>query len=207
MTRDRMKRRQYYPQQRSSSGYPRNDRSNLVQIGGALVVLVIVVSLGVYFLGDMFWTDDLEAFTPKVIEDVNNDTLENDDLQTNGDTQAITEEEVVRKLIFDFNDAWIGYVNRDESTVFQYIVPGSEVETNILNFDKRGVTEEFLEIQVNGVEIIGNQAFLKVHEKIEKTTNGKLELKVYDWIYEVEKNNDRWLIKNYTKDNNSSGQL
>lgn len=170
---------------------------------GGVGVLIIAVALGIYFLNIIFFKEDIEVMEPNDSEVINNEvTQENSYLEEENREENMSEEETLKKLLVDFNNAWIEYVNNDDTKIFQYIISGSEVEDNILEFNKEGVTEEFLQMQIKSVEIVGSQGFIKVHEEIEKITNGNREIKVYNWIYEAEKKNDVWLIKNYTKDNN-----
>ncbi len=177
------------------------------KIIGAIAALIIIVSSGIYFLNTVLFNDDAEVMGPNDNEIINSDNTGGEDsfIEAGNSEENLSQEETLKKLLIDFNDAWIGYVNNDETKIFQYIIPGSEVEGNILKFNKEGVTEEFLQIQVKTVEVIGNQGFMKVHEEIEKITNGKREIMVYDWIYEAQKKDGVWLIKNYTKDNNPDG--
>lgn len=111
---------------------------------------------------------------------------------------------LLEKLIYDFDNSWIEYVNNDITNIYNYIVPGSQVESYISSFSNTGVMEEFLAIEVKDAKVIDTDAYVKAYEKIKKTKNGKETIKEYNWIYHCKKVNGQWLVYNYVEDNSSS---
>lgn len=126
-------------------------------------------------------------------------STKNDD-KTTSQEPALTEEEILENTLIQFNEAWIDYVNNSSMDIYNLIVKGSKVEDSINSFDKKGLTEKFLRIVVKDIYINGNVAFLKVYEKLEKTKDGKISIKEYDWIYELKKVDGQWLLVSYKKD-------
>lgn len=193
--RNRMRRYPSYIRTRSFKG------SEYWKVGGAVLVLILMVAVGVYFLNTALFNDE-----EIVQEDVENVGVieEEPTMETNSSTEVPTDQEALKQLIKDFNDAWIEFINHDNTQIFQYIVPGSEVEENILNFNKQGLKEEFLVMQVGDIEIVGDKAYIKVYEEIKQIRGGTSTVKRYNWIYEADKSSGIWLIRNYTKDQNAS---
>lgn len=107
----------------------------------------------------------------------------------------------LKDLILNFDEAWIEYVNNDSDNIFNYVVPNSTVEDNIRNFNKKDLKEDFLKIDVKDISINKNTARIRVYEKLKKDKKGTIEIKEYNWIYEAQKVNGKWLILSYTKDN------
>lgn len=119
-------------------------------------------------------------------------------------SQSNDEHSQLEDLILDFDNSWIEYVNNNSEGIFNYIVPNSKVEDNILNFNRKDLNEEFLKIDVKEISINKNIAKIKVYEKLKKDKNGLIEIKEYNWIYEAQKVQGKWLLSNYTKDKNVS---
>lgn len=47
------------------------------------------------------------------------------------------------------------------------------------------------------IVVKGNIANAYVYEEIERTMDGKTEILVYNWIYEVDKIDGKWLVEGY----------
>lgn len=135
-------------------------------------------------------TDDSEA---------GEENGENTEAETPVDHKILVEE--VSAVIYDFNSAWIDYVNNNNKSFFDYVVPNGVADRNGKNFVKSGLTEEFLKIDIRDVSISENMesATLVVYEKIEKVKSGKTSVVEYLWKYKLVKKDDRWLVDGYVK--------
>ncbi len=109
------------------------------------------------------------------------------------------EEEAVKQAIESFNDAWINYVNDNNQSYFNYITSDGIAYKNAKSFNRTGLTEEFLVMKVNQVNVAGNVATAKVYEEIKKTKDGSVTIAKYNWVYNLEKKNGKWLIDGYKK--------
>jgi len=137
-------------------------------------------------------------------DDSNDDSTEDnnsgtDDSDDQDQTSTADEEQAVRDAITAFNNAWIEYVNTGDEAFFSFVVKNGPAYQNAINFDRTGLTEKFLVMQVNQVTVNGNVASAKVREEIEKTKNGEVTIAKYNWLYELVKKNGKWVINSYKK--------
>ncbi|BEP28933.1 nuclear transport factor 2 family protein [Helicovermis profundi] len=114
-------------------------------------------------------------------------------------TSDFVEKEKVSKLIIDFDTAWIRYINNSDKSVFDYLYSSGKAYSIIQNYKNVEFTEKFLKINVDKVEIDGNNAKAYVYEKLEKNTSGKIKVYEYNWIYILKKINNVWQIDYYVK--------
>lgn len=126
------------------------------------------------------------------------DTSEDND-QDEQDTPAVDEKEAVRTAIRNFNNAWIEYVNNNDQDFFDYVVKNSTAYNNAVNFSRDGLKEEFLRMDIGTPTINGKVATVSVYEEIEKNKDGEVTVAKYNWLYELSKVNDEWLVRGYTK--------
>jgi hypothetical protein len=123
---------------------------------------------------------------------------------SSGDNRNISSEDKLKQLIFDFNYAWVDYVNTGSKKVYNYIVPKGDIERIANNFDREDVKQRYIDIQVKNVEIEGNSAYLKVYERLNVNRKGKDYIKEYNWLYEAQKIDGEWLLRKYTKYNTNN---
>lgn len=120
--------------------------------------------------------------------------------ETDSSESSITDEkEVIRNRMIDFNDAWIEFVNNNDQSYFNYITSDGVAYNNAKGFNRTGLTEKFLDMRVNQINIAGNTATVKAYEEIQKTKDGNVTVAKYNWIYNLVKKNDVWLIDGYKK--------
>lgn len=131
-------------------------------------------------------------------EDTTEESTETTDTTTEEDTQK-DEEQAVRNALVDFNDAWIEYVNNDDDAFFDHITKSGVAYKNAKGFDTNGLTEKFLVMKINQVNVAGNTATAKVYEEIQKNKNGNVTVAKYNWIYNLIKTDGKWLIDGYKK--------
>ncbi len=171
-------------------------------------------------------TETTEETSGETTEDANSDTVDDEDVTdnetstteetstsddtTNEDetsTEADSSEEddlerekqKVRTAIHDFNAAWIEYVNNNNNDFFNHVTTNGKANKNARNFNKEGLTEAFLKIDISSVKIDGNTATAKVYEEIEKIKDGETTIAKYNWLYDFVKKDGTWLINGYTK--------
>ena len=111
------------------------------------------------------------------------------------------EKQLVKDTIESFNYAWIDYVNEDNQTFFDYVTKNGVAYRNAKNFNSDGLKEVFLKMNITSVVVNGNVATAKVYEEIEKTKNGEVKIAKYNWLYDLQKIDGKWLINGYTKQN------
>ncbi len=140
--------------------------------------------------------EDPEQEKEEVVDEENSEINRN-----SNDELSSSTENILKDLIINFDNAWIEYVNDGSQNIYNYIVPGSEVDKDINNFNRNGTKEEFLDIEVKDIEIEDNNAYIKVYEKIKKIENDKETIKEYNWIYHCPNIDEEWLVSDYTKDN------
>lgn len=109
------------------------------------------------------------------------------------------EEQAVRNALVDFNDAWIDYVNDGNKAYFNHITSDGVAYNNAKNFNTKGLTEKFIVMKINQVNVAGNTATAKVYEEIQKTKDGNVTVAKYNWIYNLVKKDGKWLIDGYKK--------
>ena len=132
----------------------------------------------------------------------NTDSTESSDSSSSNDStdsSSTDEKDVIENRMIDFNDAWIEYVNNNDQSYFNYITPDGVAYKNAKGFNRTGLTEKFLEMRVNQINIAGNVATVKVYEEIQKTKDGNVTVAKYNWIYNLVKKNGIWLIDGYKK--------
>lgn len=148
-------------------------------------------------------TDSTETDTDTTETDSSEtDSTETDSTETDTteeDTSEADEKAVVKQRLIAFNDAWIEYVNNNNQNFFDYVTSDGVAYKNAKGFNRTGLTEKFLEMRVNQINIAGNTATAKVYEEIQKTKDGKVTIAKYNWIYNLEKKNGVWLIDGYKK--------
>lgn len=125
------------------------------------------------------------------------DTSDTNDTVTE-DTSA-EDEAAVKLAIENFNDAWIKFVNENDQSIYSYVVVNGVAYNNAKKFDKVGLSEKFLVMNVNQVTVNGNKATAKVREEIEKTQNNEVTIAKYNWIYDLIKKDGKWLVNGYKK--------
>lgn len=146
-------------------------------------------------------TDDTIDDTTSDSTDQNSDAdnSSNDTTTADDETPAVDEKEAVRTAIRNFNNAWIDYVNDNNKDFFNYVVKNSTAYNNAINFSRDGLTEEFLKMDIGTPTVNGKVATVSVYEEIQKTKNGEVTVAKYNWLYELSKVNDQWLVRGYTK--------
>lgn len=113
------------------------------------------------------------------------------------DNATKEEREAISGLIQDFNDAWILYINENDLRVFEYLVPGEPAYVSVNTFNKEGLKERFVLLDIGLIKVNGDRAQVNVYEEIEHIREDEIKLVTYNWVYEVRQFNGIWLIENY----------
>lgn len=134
-------------------------------------------------------------------EPADTDTEETTGSEDQGEdaVETVDESEAVRAAIQSFNDAWIDYVNNNNRAFFNYVVENSTAYNNAVKFDRTGLTEKFLKMDIGRPTVNGKVATVKVYEEIQKTKDGDVSVAKYNWLYELVKVDGKWLVKSYSK--------
>lgn len=150
---------------------------------------------------DVIETTDTTDSTDTTSESTTESTDSTSETKTESttDTSAEDEKAVIKSRIIAFNDSWIEFVNNNNQSYFDYITSDGDAYKNAQGFNRSGLTEKFLEMRVNQINISGQTATAKVYEEIQKTKDGKVTVAKYNWIYNLVKKNGVWLIDGYKK--------
>lgn len=146
-------------------------------------------------------TDSTETSDPTDNTDSSESTESSDSSNEtdSSESSGTDEKEVIKNRMIDFNDAWIEFVNNNDQSYFNYITSDGVAYKNAKGFNRTGLTEKFLDMRVNQINIAGNTATAKVYEEIQKTKDGNVTVAKYNWIYNLVKKNGVWLIDGYKK--------
>lgn len=121
---------------------------------------------------------------------------ENDQVLEDDEIELETKEAIIASVRL-FNDKWIDFINDDDMTILQTIIPGSSVESIIQAYMDKEMTQKFLAMDFNRVVLKNNIANVYVYEEIERTMDGETEVLIYNWIYEVDYIDGQWLVEGY----------
>lgn len=111
--------------------------------------------------------------------------------------QLSDEEKAVKEAIVNFNNSWLSYINDDDNSIYDYLLPNGKAYKIIKNFKKGNMKQKFNVMDVQEVSIDGSEANVNVHEEIVKLIDNNSTTLVYDWIYHLKKLDDKWLIDYY----------
>jgi hypothetical protein len=106
----------------------------------------------------------------------------------------------LKSLIEHYNDAWVKYANDGDKAVFGYILAGSELFEQAESFRNDGYTRELLLRSVEAIDFAttGNTAYVKVFERLKKSSDTGREFIEYDWVYEAVYFDGRWQLSRCT---------
>lgn len=144
-------------------------------------------------------TDEETANNPSDDAEEPGDNTAEPEEPTDDPVDTVNEEVAVKNTITAFNDAWIRYVNENDQSFFNYVTTNGVAYQNAKNFKRTGLTEEFLQMDVNQVIVNGNTATAKVYEEIKKTKDGDVTIAKYNWLYDLVKRDGEWLVNGYKK--------
>jgi len=120
---------------------------------------------------------------------------------------GISSDDLGFDLINNFNNSWIEYVNNGSQTIFNYILKDSPAYKSTIEFKPGSSTQRFLEIKVRQATVIGDNLYIKVHEKLEITKPEGITVKNYDWIYHAKFDSNQFKIFDYFKDEYPANDL
>lgn len=109
------------------------------------------------------------------------------------------DEIAISKLIQDFNQAWIRYVNSGDKGVLEYLSPGSVAYQRVSSAASGNLKQELLELKLSNVKAEGDRGSIRAYEKFRKEEGSQTTLVEYTWRYDVVRLNGLWKIENYTK--------
>lgn len=163
-----------------------------------IIIALIILAIGLITFG--LWRNKGINSSKHEIKTSNEKTITNSlkivAIERKNDINDLT------KLIKDYDDAWISFVNKKDESVLCYVKEGSKLFSTVKNFKNNGYTEELLEADVRGVNFEGSdKAFVKVFEYLGKKSKDKETYVQYQWIYEANKINNKWVLTDCVKSN------
>jgi len=108
----------------------------------------------------------------------------------------------IESSVNTFNEKWITFINEGDMSIMDTITPNASVEKIIDAYKDKEMTQTFLTIDIKRIVLRGNVANAYVYEEIERHMDGKTEVLVYNWIYEVDKIDGKWLVEGYIENKN-----
>lgn len=136
-------------------------------------------------------TADDSAITPESGEsDQEAEIFEDDEIDEETRTALVDS-------VKNFNVKWIAFINDADMTILETVVPEGGAEKIIQAYMDKEMTQKFLAMDFQRVVLKGDIANVYVYEEIERTMDESVEVLVYNWIYEVDYIDGKWLIKGY----------
>jgi len=96
-----------------------------------------------------------------------------------------------------FNEKWIDFINESDLSILETIVPEGSAERVIQAYMNKDMQQKFLAMDMQRVVVKGNVSNVYVYEEIERTMDGVTEVLIYNWIYEVDFIDGKWLVEGY----------
>ena len=119
------------------------------------------------------------------------------------DSQPVESEEDQEKVVaglIEFNSKWIDYINSKNKDVIGLTKAGSQARKNVETFSKVGkVKQEFLRMEIGEIRSNGKEYYAWIYEEISEEKDGKTQKNIYNYVYSLEKINNKMLITNYYK--------
>lgn len=117
-------------------------------------------------------------------------------IKENDEIDDTIKEEIIESVKL-FNDKWILFINEGDMAIMDTITPNASVETIIEAYMNKEMTQKFNEMQFKRIVLQGDVANAYVYEEIERTMDGSTEVLKYNWIYEIDKIDGKWLVEGY----------
>ncbi len=114
--------------------------------------------------------------------------------------EVLSDQDLIVERIHLFNDAWLSFVHTGSRAIEEHITEDSDVYRVLRDFDREGLKERFLVLDVLEVTVDGETAVARVHEVIEKTRAGETWSDTYNWRYRLRWEENQWMIERYETD-------
>ncbi len=111
-----------------------------------------------------------------------------------------TEIDKIKGVIFKFDELWIDFVNQGDTALLDYVIPESPVELMINGYTRDDTKQKYLSIEVGEVKITGDNADVKVYEKMKQDKGDETQIFEYNWIYHLKKNGEQWYLYSYDEE-------
>lgn len=198
------------------SDYPRKkSNSIIVVLLSAVLTLLVVLLIVVIVISNMNKGNHEETVSDTVVtsnEEISTVTFDRYTTYSSGFTYTdmpgihySTESSDEKSLemvdfIKTFNDAWIEYVNYNNTTVYTYLREGTKPYQYAVSFGQKDLTEEYQVMKVNDVREYNGTYYVWTYEVINKYSKGKTEQAIYNWVYEIRKDASGYYVQLYKKD-------
>lgn len=128
-------------------------------------------------------------------------TSEEAPIQENDEIEESIKIEIIESVKL-FNDKWIKFINEGDMSIMDTITPNASVETIIEAYMNKEMTQSFIEMEFKRIVLQGKVANAYVYEEIERTMDGVTEILIYNWIYEIDEVDGKWLVEGYIENEN-----
>lgn len=108
----------------------------------------------------------------------------------------------IENSVKTFNEKWVLFINEGDMSIMDTIAPNASVEKIIDVYKDKEMTQRFLTVDVKRIVLRGDIANAYVYEEIERHMDGDTKVLVYNWIYEIDKIDGKWLIEGYIENKN-----
>ena len=132
-----------------------------------------------------------EAVSYKISGASNSQPIENDHWKLGTDGPLLFDEQIVRTII-GYNSSWVDFVNGEDMSVFDYVVPGSKAEDS-LKREKLGESQSVIynTLGIGEIRQNGNKFYVWTNETISiKSKKGKNKEGTIKQLYELEATSD-----------------
>lgn len=129
------------------------------------------------------------------------DASEEASIQENDEIEESIKIEIIESVKL-FNDKWIKFINEGDMSIMDTITPNASVETIIEAYMNKEMTQSFINMEFKRIVLQGKVANAYVYEEIERTMDGVTEILIYNWIYEIDEVDGKWLVEGYIENEN-----
>jgi len=103
----------------------------------------------------------------------------------------------IEDILVKYSNAWIEYVNSGNEEIFEYVTKEGDAYNIIKNFNIKNMKQSLEELKIEKIIIDNDIANAYVREKGSYTLEEKEGSFQYQWIYELNLIDGKWLIKGY----------
>ena len=124
----------------------------------------------------------------------------NEDIKTSQRLEGI-ERTGVYYIIEKFNDEWVEYVNTgDKDGISELVKENSWASALPDRYKRTGIKQKYLKHKINDIRKGNDYYYVWINEKIEESKQGNIQIREYEWVYTIEKVEDKFTIVEYIWD-------
>ena len=104
-------------------------------------------------------------------------------------------------IIEKFNDEWVEYVNTgDRDGISELVKEDSWASSLPDKYKRNGIKQKYLKHKINDIRKDNDYYYVWISEKIEENKQGNIQVPEYEWVYTIEKKEDKFTIVEYIWD-------